>query len=79
MSNFFDRLFQIIDKYGVVRRSVLGITLWATWKSYTWAALFAGESTRSGMDFAAIIAAVLAPITVLQGHAFQAYIVSRTD
>lgn len=77
MNKFIDRLFQIIDKHGLVRRAVLGVTLWMTWKAYVWASLFAIESARNGMEVATIIAAVLAPITVLQGHAFQAYIGSR--
>ena len=77
MNKFLDRLFQIIDKHGLVRRSVLGVTLWMTWKAYVWASLYAIESARTGTDVALIIAAVLAPITVLQGHAFQAYIGSR--
>lgn len=73
------RFWDWVDDRGVVRRGVLGVTLYLTWHSYHWASAFAVDSSRSGADIAMIIAAVLAPITVLQGHAFRAYIDSRSD
>ena len=74
-----ERFWSFIDQRGIVRRVVLGITLYLTWVSFHWAASYASESTRAGMDIAAIIAAVLAPIAALQGAAFKAYLGRRNE
>jgi hypothetical protein len=79
MINPLDYVFDLIDKRSIIRRGVLGTTLWMTWKSFTWAAAYAIDSARPGADVAMIIAAVLAPISLLQGHAFRAYIDSRAE
>ena len=67
-----------IDGRGVIRRIVLFVTLWLTWESYRWAAMFAESTDKSGVEVAAIIAAVTAPVTLLQASAFKAYIEGRT-
>lgn len=68
-----------VDSRGVVRRIVLFVTLWMTWRAFQWAAEFASTTTRSGMDIGAIIAAVTAPITYLQASAFKVYSDSRGE
>lgn len=62
-----------VDHRSVVRRVVLFVTLWMTWAAFHWAATFAATSDKLGIDIAAIIAAVTAPISVLQGYVFRVY------
>lgn len=68
-----DRFWNWIDDRCVVRRLVLLVTLWMTWECYQWAAEFAQTTDRTGMDIAAIIGAVTAPISLLQGAVFKVY------
>lgn len=71
-----------IDTRSVVRRVVLFVTLWMTWRSFTWAADFANNLTLSagiGIEAAAIIAAVTAPIAALQGYVFRIYTEGRKE
>lgn len=61
-----------------VRSFILYITVWMTWRAFEWAADYAvGHSGTSGSDVAMIIAAVTAPISVLQGFVFKVYSESR--
>jgi hypothetical protein len=60
-----------------VRSFVLYVTVWMTWKAFVWAAVFATTTTKTGADVALIIAAVTAPISVLQGFVFKTYVDSR--
>lgn len=67
----------IIERLGqheILRPLTLGTTLWLTYSAYDWAREFASLSERSGPDVAMIIAAVIAPISLLQGYVFKAYI-----
>lgn len=76
---FFAALWVFIDERGIVRRSVLGVAIWMTWRVSVWAMGFAEHSARPGLDVAAIIAAVSAPITLFAGSAFRGYLESRED
>lgn len=76
---YLKAFLDFIDNRVVVRRIVLFITLWLTWDSYKWAALFAVTTDKAGVEVAAIIAAVTAPISVLQGFIFKVYTDVRTD
>lgn len=60
-----------------VRSFVLCVTVWMTWQAFAWAALFATTTDKAGADVALIIAAVTAPISVLQGFVFKVYSESR--
>jgi len=62
-----------IDERAIIRRVVLFVTLWMTWRAFTWAAEFSAITEKAGMDVAAIIAAVTAPITYLQAAVFKTY------
>ena len=62
-----------------VRSGVLYVTVWMTWLAFDWAAGFAYGSTKTGSDIALIIAAVTAPISVLQGFVFKVYSDSRGE
>jgi hypothetical protein len=48
-----------------------------TWAAFQWAADFATFTNKNGSDVALIIAAVTAPISVLQGFIFKIYSESR--
>lgn len=67
-------VIETAGKVEVARPVTLGVTLWLTYHSYQWAATFAEESTRTGVEVAMVIAAVIAPISLLQGYVFKAYI-----
>ena len=82
---------QVIDafvewerKLAVRRSAVLFTTLWMTWRAFTWAAEYAsafitvGGNESSWVAAAAMIAAVTAPISVLQAAVFKAYIEAKT-
>lgn len=60
-----------------VRSGVLYVTVWMTWLAFHWAAEFATTTDKTGSDVALIIAAVTAPISVLQGFVFKVYAESR--
>ncbi len=66
-----------IDQYSVVRRLVLGIAIWMTWAVSEWAMWFAVDNARNGVEIAAIIAAVTAPVTVFGGYVFKVYAESK--
>jgi hypothetical protein len=67
-----------VDGRSVVRRSVLFTTLYTTVEAFKWGAAYANTTPLSGTDAALIIAAVTAPITVLQGFTFKWYGETRT-
>ena len=66
-----------MDKYGIVRRTVLVIAIWMTWNVSVWAMSYVMTSSRPGLDLAAIIAAVTAPVTMFATYVFKAYLESR--
>lgn len=74
-----ERFWNLVDQRHIVRRVAFFVTLWMTWRAFTWAAVFAETSSRTGMDVAAIIAAVTAPIAALQGYVFSQYGQGRKD
>jgi hypothetical protein len=74
-----DKFFYYIDHHGIVRRIVLFVTLWTTWESFRWAANFAETSVRDGSSVAMIIAAVVAPLSLLQSTVFKTYIEGRKE
>lgn len=63
------------DRLALRRTLVLAVTVWMTWRAFAWAGEYAMlTKLTSGIDTAAIIAAVTAPITYLQVAVFKAYI-----
>jgi len=67
-------------KLAIRRSTVLFVTLWMTYRAFEWAATYASAtSLTSGLEAAAIIAAVTAPITYLQTAVFKAYISSKDE
>jgi hypothetical protein len=67
-------------KLAIRRSTVLFVTLWMTYRAFEWAAAYASAtSLTSGLEAAAIIAAVTAPITYLQTAVFKAYISAKDE
>lgn len=65
-------------KLALRRTTVLFVTLWMTYRAFEWAAHYATTTSEtSGLEAAAIIAAVTAPISYLQKTVFEAYISSK--
>lgn len=67
----------IISKYVPVRLIVVSIAIWMTWLVSEWSMWYAVDNSRNGMEIAAIIAAVTAPVTMFAGYVFKAYLESR--
>ena len=77
-----DKILIWEDRLAIRRSIVLFITLWMTWRAFTWAALYATQVSLAGtsesiLAAAAMIAAVTAPITYLQTAVFKSYIESK--
>ena len=68
-----------INSNAIVRRAVLFVTVYLTWYGMHTAWIFAHESKFDGMATAAIIAAVLAPLSALQAAAFHTYTQGRSE
>lgn len=69
----------LLNKYRAVRIAVLATAIYATWVAAQWGMAFATGNERNGMEIAAILAAIQAPITLFAGSVFRAYIESRKD
>ena len=67
----------LVAKYIPVRLLTLGLAVYWTWIAFDWARWFAVDNPRNGVDLAAVIAAVTAPITVYCGYVFKVFIDSR--
>ena len=62
-----------IDKRQIIRRAAFLWVLWLTGEVAFWTMKFAWESSRPGMEVAAIIGAVWLPLGALQGAIFKFY------
>ena len=71
-----ERFWNWIDSRGVIRRVILGIAIWMTWRVTEWAMNFANTEEIS-VNTAAVIAAVTAPVVAFGGYVFKAYLDSR--
>ena len=68
-----------VDTRRIFRRCCVIWCLWMTWRITEWSMGFAEASTaRTGIDIAAIIAAVGVPIAALQGLVVRDYFESRS-
>jgi len=65
--------WDFIDTRVVIRRAVLLWVIWMTTQAFFWTFEFATNSPRTGVDVAAIIAAIWAPLTALQGACIAFY------
>ena len=63
-----------------VRSGVLYVTVWMTWRVTEWAFALTSawmNSGKTGIETAAVVAAVTAPFTALQVFAFKTYMESK--
>lgn len=67
-----------LNENNVIRRIFLFVTLWMTYRAFTWASAFAATSTLDGVGQGAVIVAVTAPIAYLQKAVFEKYLESRS-
>jgi hypothetical protein len=70
------------QKLAIRRTAVLFVTLWMSWRSFTWAAVYVQSLTYTdikdgGVGIAAMLAAVTAPVAYLQKAVFSSYIESK--
>ena len=74
-----DRTLAWLEKknFVSVRAGILYVTLWMTWRAFLWASEYALATKLDGIGTAAVIAAVTAPISVLQAFTFKIYSESR--
>lgn len=77
LDNQLTRFWDWIDTRGVIRRIVLAVAIYMTWRVSAWAMGYVEGSARPGADLALIIGAVTGPVTVFGGYVFKAYIESR--
>lgn len=73
----FDKFIWMENRLGLRRSVVLFVTLWMTYRAFSWAALYAGGLATVDAGAALIIAAVTAPITYLQKVVFDAYLEAK--
>lgn len=69
-----DKGIRVLDTWGLRRTLVLTAAIWMTWKASEWGMWFATGNARDGVEIAAIIAAVTAPITLFAGSVFKTYV-----
>lgn len=79
MPNPLTVVLDFIDSRAVIRRVVLGVTVWLTYEITVAAWNFAAHSPFDGVGTAAVIAAVTAPFAALQGFAFHTYTQGRKE
>lgn len=81
LNNWFTKFWDFVDGRGVIRRLVLGATMWMTfWISYrmtefVFAALAASKLSEGNIVLS--IGAITAPIVALGGYVFKVYLDSR--
>lgn len=66
-----------LDNRMIVRRLLLGVTMYLVIDSYAWCKSFAEHTARDGLQIAAIIAAVTGPVTVLLKFVLDNYTEGR--
>ena len=70
-------LLDFIDRRQIVRRAIVLIVLWQLVDAYLWAKGYAARDGMTGVELAAVIAALTGPVTLLQGFLFRMYDASR--
>ena len=82
ISTYLTKFWDFIDTRGVIRRIVLGTTMWMTfWVSFraTELAMRALELDRLTAVVPTTIAAITLPIVTLSGYVFKVYLDSRSS
>ena len=69
-----------IDERNIDKHAVSIVILWGTWRVTEWAMAYAAiEADRTGIEVAAVIAAVMAPYMALQAGALKWYFDARKN
>jgi len=80
LNNWITQWWDFVDQRGVVRRLVLGVSLWMLWDVSKWGMAYADKALAAGSTdaaLAAVMAAAGGPATLLVGYVFRVYIDSR--
>jgi len=77
LEEFLGTFWDFVDERLVIRRIFLFATGILTFQSYYWASAYANTTVSTTIDTAAVILAVTAPVTALQGFVFKWYTESR--
>jgi hypothetical protein len=72
-------LYNLFERFQLVRRFSLAWTLVLTHETYRWAFTFAAANAADGVGTAAILGAILGPLSVLQGYVFGQYVKGTTE
>lgn len=72
-TRFCEWIDRLLNKQALVRRASLIFTFWMTYEAFRWAYAFAVASKFDGLGTAAVIGAVLTPLSALQGYVFNRY------
>jgi|SRR3990167_845403 len=78
----FSQLWDFIDARDIDKHVVSLVILWGTWKLTAWGMEFASlvfTTEKSGLEIAAVVAAVTAPYMALQAAAIHFYFRSRSQ
>lgn len=67
------RVMDVVDRRQLLRRGAFVWMLYLTTKVTIWTTDFAWQSSRPGLEVAAIIGAIWMPLTALQGALFKFY------
>ena len=72
-----NRIEDFMHHHKILRRGTLALALWMTWQVSAWSMWFAVENSRNGVEIAAILAAIQAPITLCTSMIFKAFVDSK--
>lgn len=79
MGERFNATMDFIDKHQIIRRAIVLWIVVLTSRVMEWTIDFAWQSSRPGLEVAAIIAAIWAPMSVLQGFVLNVYSKGRGE
>lgn len=80
LNNWLTRLWDWIDTRGVIRRTVLAVTIWMTFWVTANMVTLAFDALRGrqiDMALVALVTALTAPIMAMGGYVFKLYLDSR--
>lgn len=80
LNNWLTRLWDWIDTRGVIRRTVLAVTIWMTFWVTANMVTLAFDALRGrqiDMALVALVTALTAPIMAMGGYVFKLYLYSR--
>ena len=80
LNNWLTRWWDFVDSRGIVRRAVLGVSLWMLWDVSKWGMTYADKALDKGITDASLGAVMVAaggPATLLAGWVFKLYVDTR--